>query len=704
MKRRALRALAGAGFASLVVALLALAVRRRSVQAAPDEQDEASARLAAFEAEQHRTTDFSKLAPYNLSSGPDPYLLRALGPAHAVGILRGGNALVLLDASLHELQRVAAPPSPTALAVSDRGEVLVAGELAPFVARYTFQSDALVPSGTFDVGVRAIRGIASGPHGWIYVVEEHDGRLVAAQLAKDGHLSHRTAMSIGAGPSAVERVGDHLVVNCVLDHALAIQGLDASGAPTSDPPIRIVHDGPFWSFAASPRPNGLIIAAGGVEDHPLDRTVGAFGYVDSFLYLYDVDVDERSATRRTLVNLSELGIVTPKSIVLHADPRLEVTVTGYGSDHRVDLTFEDRSPRVATKSFLPGASSVVELAGGALAFADPLFDAWLLDAPGRELEVVDVAGPSGERDPLVRLGEGLFYTTLMAPWNQSDGPLSRFTCETCHFEGYVDGRTHHTGRGDVHAVTKPLLGLFNNRPHFSRALDPDLVSVAFNEFRVAGAKSGHDPWFALTTDAYPWLSRLFPGQASFSPETLRKALMAFLMSFNHRQNPSTFERSRWSDEERAGAGVFRDRCESCHEARLVADEPKTRVPYERWEELVMTPAAPIVWGKAEYKKTGVVPYVHENGARVPSLRRLYKKRPYFTNGSAKTLDEVLARARFSGDGLGRAGSGASADGPDPGRAASAASADGFSHVPSSASGEALDEAQRAVLLRFLDLL
>ncbi len=95
----------------------------------------------------------------------------------------------------------------------------------------------------------------------------------------------------------------------------------------------------------------------------------------------------------------------------------------------------------------------------------------------------------------MHLGEALFFTTLMGPWNKSDGPLSRFTCETCHFEGYVDGRTHHTGRGDVHAVTKPLLGLFNNRPHFSRALDPDLVSVAFNEFRVAGAKSGRDPWY-----------------------------------------------------------------------------------------------------------------------------------------------------------------------------------------------------------------
>jgi cytochrome c peroxidase len=47
----------------------------------------------------------------------------------------------------------------------------------------------------------------------------------------------------------------------------------------------------------------------------------------------------------------------------------------------------------------------------------------------------------------------------------------------------------------------------------------------------------------------------------------------------------------------------------------------------------------------------VEPYVHELGARTPSLRRLYKKWPYFTNGSAKSLADVLARARFQGEGF-----------------------------------------------------
>ena len=66
----------------------------------------------------------------------------------------------------------------------------------------------------------------------------------------DGRVARRSEIAIGVGPVGIERVGDRLIVNCVLDHALVIQKLDPSGAPASEPPIRIVQDGPIWSFAA----------------------------------------------------------------------------------------------------------------------------------------------------------------------------------------------------------------------------------------------------------------------------------------------------------------------------------------------------------------------------------------------------------------------------------------------------------------------
>jgi cytochrome c peroxidase len=170
-----------------------------------------------------------------------------------------------------------------------------------------------------------------------------------------------------------------------------------------------------------------------------------------------------------------------------------------------------------------------------------------------------------------------------------------------------------------------------------------------NEFRAAGAKSDHDPWFTAADTALPWVPLLGVPVAELDATALRAALMAFLIEFTPRPNPAVLRRTSFDDREKRGAEVFAQRCESCHAARLSADDPATRVPPERWEALVMSREGPIVWGSNGYHKTGVEPYVHDQGARTPSLRRLYKKRPYFTNGSAKSLREVLERFGFRGE-------------------------------------------------------
>jgi len=611
----------------------------------------ARARLLAFEESRRRATDFAHLPPADRNHGADPYALLRLDDEHTLGVLRAASALVVLDGELNELQRVSVPSSVVSAARDASGDVWVAGERAPTLTRFRFVAGQLRPRDSLRIpGIFGLRALETGAPGVLYALDVHDGRLLTMRPgAKGVEVAARPG---GHGALSLKRVGRFLIVNALLDHRLTIYGLNAQGDIGAEV-AHIRHDGPIWGFAAVPFGDGLLIAETGVEDHPLDRSDGAFGYVDSFAFADTVSASG-VVTSLWRTNVAEFGVVTPKAPLLTIEhDAATLFVSGYGSEAALRLQFDAgkaEPPRVTRESLLPGTSAVLALASGALAFADPLLDAWVLRAPpgsSAGLRVVPVEATAAPRAGVEeRLGEALFFTGLMAPFNSSEGAQSRFTCETCHFEGYVDGRVHYTGREDVHAATKPLRGLFNNRPHFSRALDADLSTVSHHEFRVAGKASGKDPWFTLKTADFPWLAQLGSEPATLEPEALRRALMVFLMGFTHTQNPAVVGRHEFTDAERRGAALFADHCQACHAPRLVSDEATSAVPLSNWERFIFSEEGPIVWASAEYRKTGVTPYVHELGARTPSLRRLYAKWPYFTNGSALSVVQVLQRARF----------------------------------------------------------
>ena len=596
--------------------------------AAPDgtrraEQDRELAGLRAYEESARSATDFARQPTSDRSLGPNPYQLERLAGGGAVGLLRGADALVLLDDRGAETARIATPPSPTALLVDPDGFIWVGGTGSPELAIYRAHPLAEVARFQIDEAW-TVRALAlSGD--LVVAADERTGTVTA--IERRG----RAQRPIGRcrQPIGLARSAGHLIINCLYDHALVAHPVDDLGRPTGGEPIRIVHDGPIWSLAAS----GDLIAAGGVEDHPLVRKDGGFGYIDSFLYVYELP----SARRLAEVNLSAEGVVTPKWLELEvAGATARVTTAGYATALLAEIAvpLAGGAPVVTTHPFLPGSTDRE---------ASPLLDAWLVGG-----EAVRVPG-TAPRTLESRVGEALLFTTLMAPWNSSDGSRSRFTCETCHFEAYGDGRVHFTGRGTVHAATKPLRGLWSNRPHFTRALDRSTTQMVHAEFRVANRFNGRDPWFAVGPSDVPWLAELGVRKGPLSPVFLRRALLTFLAELTFEPNQAVRGRSRFDHTERAGAALFRDRCETCHRARLVAEDPKSAVPFGRWEELIFSPAGPIVWASAEYRKTGVEPYVHDEGARTTSLRRLGQKQPYFTSGSARTPAEVLERAAWVGD-------------------------------------------------------
>jgi len=633
---------------------------RPASSAQPAEIAAALATLRTEEAAILARTDFARRPPSSRALGPNPYAIVGLTGApwsnaasgvRYAALLRGDSRLVLLNDALAEVASLPAPRSPHSLAVAPGGRLYVVGELERRVARYVLRAGQVVEEAPIPApSVTAPRAVAVDQRA--LVLADFGADALGALPLGAATAGEPPALAVDVptcrGPFRLALGERFLGVLCLFDHALSLVERDDQGLPAREA-ARITHDGPFWGFSLLESQGGVLVALGGVEDRPLDRRDKVFGYVDSFVYLYRLEPG-RPPSRLFAVNTSALGVLTPKVLKLEErDQGFRLTVFGYGSDKGLELRFDARGPaepRVTVVPSIPGCSDAAPRASGFVC-ANPLLDAFV-ELAG--VPVLHAARPPEPRDPNARerLGEALFFTNLMAPDASSDGRLSRFTCETCHFEGGTDGRVHHSGRDDIRVSTRPLFGLLNGAPHFSRAHDRDLTAVCHNEFTVANRGNPVDPWFTLRTDRFPFLASAGVVDSLIAPLDLRRALLAFLSRFSHEENPSAARTgSRFTDRELAGAHVFRERCAGCHAARLIATDPTTAVPFERWPERVLSPEGPIVWSRGEYARTGVLPYVDPKGTRIPSLRRLYLKRPYLTRGSAPTLGELLSAVRFS---------------------------------------------------------
>ena len=622
--------------------------------AEPVDREGARARLLAWETEQRESLDFAAILASDGRFGADPYRLIALPDGRVAVLLRGADRVSLVDAEGTVLQSAATPHDPTDLVWRD-GELLVVGTGETVVARYGENMlerradiglpDALAPRAIATAGARV----------WVVDEGQAPGELHELIESPEG-FTLGPARPYCHGPIALHAEAGLLIGNCLLDHRLRVDKLNPDGslADLDLPGPR--HDGPIWSFEFGP-PDGegvRLLALTGVEDRPLDRSEGGFGYIDSFVFIYAVTLDEGglpSFERRASVNTSELGVVTPKWSRWTSNGLL---VAGYATAPFVTLSFAaglDAPPQIETHTGLPGTTDAVSFADGSVLTANTLLDHLLRWRP-EELSQHAISTPD-DRDFEERLGEALVFTTAMAPTNDAIGSHSRFTCETCHFEGRSDGRVHFTGREfkdqQIHAVSKTLFGLFPNRPYFSRALDRSTSKMADNEFRVSNHHSQLEPWFTLDAEMLPWLSELpgWPGEVD--GETLRRAFMKFLLRYSTPSNPAARGRSEFTEIEIEGGRLFAQYCENCHQARLSTDDPSTRVEFENWETLIFSANAPIVWASDAYAQTGIMPWVHPDGARVPSLRRLYLDWPYFTNGRA---DKPRGRARGHSRGRG----------------------------------------------------
>ncbi|MEN8143558.1 MAG: hypothetical protein ABFS14_01285 [Gemmatimonadota bacterium] len=640
---------------------------------ASEESVRADMAEALLELEARLTDPAAQVSPDTAPPfGADPVRVKRLSDGRFLVLLRGSSELVLVDSAWSELSRISTPQSPAGWAFADDEHVFVGGRRSPEVRLFRIgPADLSLAAQTTLEGVAGVRTITYLPSAAALVIaDDFDSRLLYLTLepnwnAGDGGplvegrlVAGREDIPLHSPALHLQLAGSKLLVSELVGHRVHVVSLDPG--PDFERAVHIELDGPIWALESWTSGDTMWIAAGGVEDRPLDRTAGEFGYVDSFLYLYTVagGASAKTPQQVTRFNLSEHGLVTPKAIRYEPSGRT-AWISGFGSGVVLELDLSAQPPQVlrtlrappgTTDFTLAGASSADPAGGFHVVLANSLLDRVLVLDP--DIEADSDAGWStaarfgvGERSAESHLGEALFFTTLMAPDNISDGFLSRFTCETCHFEGGIDGRTHYTGRGHVFATTKTLRGLGNNVPVFSRGGDATLTSMVLSEFEVANQGQ---PVFTLERSTFPWLEDLAALPESVSPLLQREALLTFLAEFSHEPNPLRKAGLPLGELERKGLLVFRDRCSICHKPLTSTREDGEFVPYDEWESWLSAPHKDLVWGAPLFAKTGVEPYVSPSGARIPSLRRVWRKQPYFTDGSSATTEDLLRRFKYSG--------------------------------------------------------
>ncbi len=329
--------------------------------------------------------------------GPDPYALAVVG-GRVVGLLRGVSAVVVLDQGLGEVARADAGPMADALAVSPDGSILVGSEASGVLRRFVVTERegrvVIEERPSIDSGATSVRALSVYASGAIYAADE---AADAVFFTRPGAAPER--WPVARGPIRLALTAHHLAVVSLIGHALTVVELADDGASLGAP-IVVRHDGPFWGVAARERDGVLEIAAGGVEDHPLDRSGGSFGFVDSFLFLYRVKGGVLEETARE--NVGERGVVLPKALAFRSDGTL--AIAGYGSDSWVGVRdgFGGGPAHFETHHAYAGIASMIEGPDRKLVAADPLLDVWLAETPNG-FRASPVPGPP--RDPVSRLGK-----------------------------------------------------------------------------------------------------------------------------------------------------------------------------------------------------------------------------------------------------------------------------------------------------------
>jgi hypothetical protein len=486
----------------------------------------------------------------------------------------------------------------------------------------------------------------SEAHGRVYVIDARYDALWVLDLA--GAVQGRVSLVPGA--YGVGTLGDDaLFVLAGNQPHLSVLPLDARGMPGPHTGIETVA--PFRAARAG----GELLWTVGYRQARVRRKDGMVENLESFLYAYRRDDLARGVLAPVhAVDLAAARLTDPVAVSPAATGIL-VALSGSHRLARVDGSAQrgPAGPDVAARPSAFVTSDV--LAEGPWIFTVGLLDDALYVHRQSDLGLVETvpltAGPDPEPQPESQpksqpepatdyaLGEVLFYSKAL--W--ADTPGNQFTCNGCHWDGGNDHRVHPGFREARWELARPAAGVGMLAPIFTPGQAPSITAAVNGFVRVL------DERYWTEREASAWLDpvevEIAPGRrALLSPHDVRRALLTYLARLPVEPGFLRAPGRPFSESAVRGAAMFWRDCARCHEpSPRMGTAAALDHPLGREAALDHLIDRPLSFGAARWEKTGVLPYFTERGNRVSPLTQLGRGGPFFSNGSARNLAEVVQR-------------------------------------------------------------
>lgn len=595
--------------------------------------------------------------------------------------LSTADSIAAIDVSVQPARtraRIASGPFPQALAVTPAGEVLVACRHEPALGRIpphpesapSAQQYVRLPAGE----VHGLRGLALSPSGELaYVAAPALGGVIAVRL-DGGGVAQR--IETGPGPRGLRLIDSGLRAGLTSGLRSGLGPRDAGGGEPR-PLLLVTHmngrvvtaheiaaDGRLGPavqrietaaaaqdllVVPTPMPTLLLLTH---EDRRVDRTQPFVGGLDSVLLLLPLQPGAQPFAdpglgQRPSLNLTERSAGLAKlDAALYDAAHGRLIVAGAATDNVWIGEPGALAAAAGEDEPLPGRiiavgsnpTALTLLADGRVAIAERLGDTVrLLDPRSGRSEVVVVGAP--KRTSPAERGELLFFSRQLFPRNVADGERSVYACSACHDDAHVDGRAHPARQNRFFSMTKTCRGIAQTAPYLFIGEMADLDTFAANLLASHAQGWERDPW---NFDKYPvTIARHGPRpRVTLQPAAVRAAMAAYLATIPSEPSPFLpLDATRLPKEARRGLALFRRSCAPCHQ--LVRDtrtsEPIADADLER--ELLRGGAAL----SSPLRYSVGTKDLREGGNNPPSLRGAWDNGPYFSDGSAATLAEVLRR-------------------------------------------------------------